>query len=344
VTGAGGLNTAATSVTYTGDQVNAGTYYVTAHFAGDANHDPSNGEPVAVVINKASQTITFGALTGRTYGDADFSVSATAGPNLAVSFAGLGNCTMTGNSVHITGAGSCTITASQAGNGNYNPATNVPQTFAIAKATLTVKADNKSKAYDGTPFAPFTAAITGLVNGDSLAVIQGAPTFSTSPMNPAVKPGTYGINPDVTTLVAANYAFTPGSGTLNINYGTCSTASGPGNVILPPINSNGTSVYNRKGGSTIPVKFRVCDAAGRPISDASVVFPAAPLQLVSAVRGTVTITNEDGVNDIPDAFFRWTGQEWIFNMATSNLTAGTTYQFQIKLLTGESIGFQVGIK
>ena len=39
VTGVGGLSTSATSLTYTGDQVNAGTYYVTAHYAGDANHD-----------------------------------------------------------------------------------------------------------------------------------------------------------------------------------------------------------------------------------------------------------------------------------------------------------------
>ena len=38
VTGVGGLSTSATSLSYTGDQVNAGTYYVTAHYAGDANH------------------------------------------------------------------------------------------------------------------------------------------------------------------------------------------------------------------------------------------------------------------------------------------------------------------
>lgn len=50
VTGAGGLSTAATSVTYTGDRVKAGTYYVTAHYAGDANHEASDGQPVAVVI------------------------------------------------------------------------------------------------------------------------------------------------------------------------------------------------------------------------------------------------------------------------------------------------------
>ena len=37
--------------------------------------------------------------------------------------------------VHIAGAGSCTITASQAGDGNYNAATPVPQTFTITTIT-----------------------------------------------------------------------------------------------------------------------------------------------------------------------------------------------------------------
>src|SRR5207237_148607 len=58
VTGAGGLSTSATSLTYSGDQVGAGTYFVTAHYAGDANHDASDGAAVGIVINKATLTIT----------------------------------------------------------------------------------------------------------------------------------------------------------------------------------------------------------------------------------------------------------------------------------------------
>ena len=58
VKGAGGLNTTATTLTYSGDQVNAGTYYVTAHYAGDANHSPSDGAPVAITINQAIASIS----------------------------------------------------------------------------------------------------------------------------------------------------------------------------------------------------------------------------------------------------------------------------------------------
>ena len=47
-------------------------------------------------------------------------------------FTASGNCTVTGNTVHITGVGSCTITAKQAGT-DENPAPDVPQSFSIAK-------------------------------------------------------------------------------------------------------------------------------------------------------------------------------------------------------------------
>ena len=61
VTGAGGLSAAATSLTYssnsdgtgTADLIGAGTYYVRAHYAGDANHLPSDGIAVAITIDKA---------------------------------------------------------------------------------------------------------------------------------------------------------------------------------------------------------------------------------------------------------------------------------------------------
>jgi hypothetical protein len=143
-----------------------------------------------------------------------------------------------------------------------------------------------------------------------------------------------------------NYLDEEGDVAINIGYGTCSAGYGPGGVILEPINRNGTSVFNRKGGSTIPVKFTVCDAFGMPISDRAVVFGASggSIVLVSAVRGTVVLTpNEAVFAEIPDSAFRWAGDKWIFNMATSNLAGGTTYTFQINLRVG-NIQFTVGVK
>jgi hypothetical protein len=53
---------------------------------------------------KANQTITFGGLSNKTFGDADFGVSANATSTLAVSFTASGNCTLIGGAtVHLTG-------------------------------------------------------------------------------------------------------------------------------------------------------------------------------------------------------------------------------------------------
>lgn len=90
-----------------------------------------------LTVGKADQTITFGALANKTLDDPDFAVSATATSALPVGFAGAGQCTVSGNTVHLTAAGNCTITASQGGNSNFNPAPDVTQSFEIATPTPT---------------------------------------------------------------------------------------------------------------------------------------------------------------------------------------------------------------
>ena len=98
---------------------------------------------------------------------------------------------------------------------------------------------------------------------------------------------------------------------------------------MPPINSDGSSVYKRKGGSTIPVKFKVCDANGNSISNPYAVFLNYPqggqLTMTGQIRGTVEHVNETGDTTIPDVAFTFTGGQWHFNMDTGNLTAGNAY-------------------
>jgi hypothetical protein len=94
-----------------------------------------------LTVSKGDQTITFGALANKTFGDPDFVVSPTATSGLPISLVAGGQCTVTSpapGTVHITAAGSCTITASQAEDANYNAAPNVLQTFTINKANQTV--------------------------------------------------------------------------------------------------------------------------------------------------------------------------------------------------------------
>src|SRR5207247_2051260 len=64
----------------------------------------------------------------------------------------------------------------------------------VGKAHLTVTADEKSKTYDGSAFSPFTAKLTGFVNGDTSSVVTGSPGFTGNALT-AVNAGTYTITP-----------------------------------------------------------------------------------------------------------------------------------------------------
>ena len=128
--------------------------------AGNANYNAAPQVTETVNAQKASQSISFGSLAAKTFGAADFMVSASTPSGLVVSFAGSGNCTMSGATVHITGAGSCTVTASQAGNANYEAAPAVAQTFAIAKAAQSITFGTFTSKTWGDPDFTVTATST----------------------------------------------------------------------------------------------------------------------------------------------------------------------------------------
>ena len=136
-----------------------------------------------------------------------------------------------------------------------------------------------------------------------------------------------------------------GTASLRVTYGTC-TGQDPGGVILPPIHAGGTSVFQH--GSTVPVKFKVCDANGNSISDPNAVFASGSgsVTMITNLRGTVDNINEATYNDIPDSAFHFGSGSgvWIFNLVTSNLSRGSTYYFQINLRDGSAIQFQFGAK
>ena len=162
LTDASGVATAS-SVSLAG--IDAGTYPtgVAASFAGDASYASSSGSN-SLTIAKADQTITFGALPARTYGDPSFTVSATASSGLAITFGAVGNCTIATAGVTITGAGSCTITASQSGDTNYNAAPDAPQAFSIAPSNQTITFDPlpEQRPFSDSPFTVTATASSGL--------------------------------------------------------------------------------------------------------------------------------------------------------------------------------------
>ncbi|MBU0484080.1 MAG: hypothetical protein KKB30_06155 [Proteobacteria bacterium] len=109
-----------------------GACSITASQAGDADYNIAPDVTRSFSVNKKNQTITFTALADKTYGDPDFTVSATATSGLAVSFASTTTtvCTVSGSTVSIVGAGICSITAAQAGDADY-AASNIAQSFTV---------------------------------------------------------------------------------------------------------------------------------------------------------------------------------------------------------------------
>jgi hypothetical protein len=113
---------------------------------------------------------------------------------------------------------------------------------------------------------------------------------------------------------------------------------------LQPVNTDGSSVF--KQGSTVPLKFRVCDASGHSVGPTS----SAP-SVVSTFGLTKTMTgsgsvNESTVSTTADTAFRWdsTAQQWIYNLSTKSLTAGNTYTYTITLNDGSAITVTFGLR
>ena len=65
----------------------------------------STFKTVQINVLSGNQTIAFGPLAGKTYGEPDFAVAATASSGLPVTFTATGNCEVTEGIVRITGAG-----------------------------------------------------------------------------------------------------------------------------------------------------------------------------------------------------------------------------------------------
>lgn len=207
-----GLDTVTITYTQNGNPVasptDAGSYAVLAHL--DNPNFAAPDKTGTLVISKASQTIDFSALSSKTFGDAPFTISATATSGLPVSFqviSGPAFLSGAGNTVNLTGAGTVKIRAKQAGNANYNAAPNVDQTFTVAKKQTTLTVGNLTQAYNGT-----ARRVTVQTNPIGLAGVTI--TYKQGGVNVApINVGSYDVH---VTLTNANYQATPVDTTLVI--------------------------------------------------------------------------------------------------------------------------------
>ena len=95
-------------------------------------------------------------------------------------------CTVSGSALTLVSAGNCTLTASQAGNTNYNAATDVVNTFAVAAAPV---ANPGSTGTCTAPCIDFSSATVGVeAFGDpTSAAVEADPVLSTNKVVKFVK-------------------------------------------------------------------------------------------------------------------------------------------------------------
>jgi autotransporter-associated beta strand protein len=123
------------------------------------------------------QTISFGNLPSKVYGDVPFNPGAVASSGLPVRYAvsdftkaDFLGITGTTNLLRILAAGTVTVTAFQDGDASYLAAAPVSQNLTVSRKALTVRARNMSRPF-GEKNPPLKADYTGFVNGDNAVAV-----------------------------------------------------------------------------------------------------------------------------------------------------------------------------
>jgi gliding motility-associated-like protein len=142
-----------------------GSVVITASQSGNENYLAAPDVQQTLVIEKASQSISFPALSDAVFGDSDINPGASASSGLNVTYSS-GNpsvAVLSGGLIHIVGAGTAVITASQAGNDNFEAAADVSEILIVKKADQTISFPALSEVTFGDPaFTPGASASSGL--------------------------------------------------------------------------------------------------------------------------------------------------------------------------------------
>ena len=292
---------------------------------------------LTVKLDKTPPAITCGAADGNWHA-ADVAIACTA----ADGGSGLANATDAGFSL-ATSVPAGTETA-DAGTGSH-------QVCDLAGNCATAGPIGGNKVDKKAPAISITSPTAGAYTLNQAVAASYACSDGGSGVAPCAGPVASGSSIDTASVGAKTFAVSAKDNVGNaagqsVSYsvqyagGTCDGA--PGHAILAPIQADGSSVF--KQGSTVPAKFRVCDANGVSIGTAGVV---TSFQLVQQATSSGTLAvNEPVTSTTPDTAFRWdaTGQQWIFNIATANLASNTTDTYQITLNDGSAITFSFGLK
>ena len=190
------------------------TCTINANQSGDSNWNPATQMQQSFTITPGNQTITFGTITTKTFNQSPLTVGATASSGLAVALSSATGsvCTVSGTAVTFVTTGTCTINANQSGNGNWNAATQMQQSFTITPGTQTITFGTlANRRLRQSPFTVKATASSGL-----------PVTFTTT--TPAVCSSS-GTNGQTITLQTRGTCTVTASQAGNANYNPAATVS-----------------------------------------------------------------------------------------------------------------------
>jgi hypothetical protein len=177
-------------------------------------------------------------------------------------------------------AGHHTVTASYSGDPDY-AAGSSSLDLTVTKALLTVTA-NPVSVHFGAPIPPLTYALTGLINGDTAAVIHGLPVLATTAAAGSPAAGSpYPITIDVNGLTASNYSFTGVNGQLSIVPAASFTTLALASPALPGQPTTFTAAVRFAGGAVTEGSVTFTDG-GVPLGTVPVNGGAASFSTILA--------------------------------------------------------------
>ena len=333
-------STAVPSLGYS-DNVHAGTATASYAYAGDANHTGSS-DSESFTIDKADTTTTVvcGAGPFVYNGSAHEPCTASWISNEADAEGDTLTVVYTDN-VH---AGTAGASAEFLGDADHNGSSD-SESFTIDPRDITIKASDQTKVLGATftfTGTEFTLSSGSMVAGESVASV----TLTSTGAPAAAVIGIYPIIPSAPIFgagtLASDYDVSFSNGNLSVRYaGSGNCLGSAGHAILQPINADGSSI--NKQGSTVPAKFRVCNALGQSIGTPGVVASFRLVGITGAPSGSV---NEPVDSTTPDTAFRWSAadQQWIYNISTKPLTKNKTYYYEILLNDSTTINFSFTLK
>lgn len=287
----------------------------------------TNATPLTVKLDKTGPTATLvasGTLGSNGWFTSDVSVHASGTDTISGPVTCTGDQFLTIDSVGTSFSGSCTNNAGLTTNAT----------------ALTVKRDATQPT-----LTPVVSPSPVILNGTATASPGAADSTSGIASASCATPVTNVVGSQTASCTATDNAGNTNTATATyaVSYAPAGAncLGAPGLQVLQPIDPYGGSVFKQK--STVPVKFRACDANGVSVATPGIV---SLFEMIGIAGANGAEVNEDIVSTTPDVTFRWssTDQLWIFNLNTKNLTPGLTYWYRITLNDGSRIPFSFGLK